>query len=68
MEFEVSYQAVLCSTCKKPILLDGARIISVGGGAMPYADMNDPAREREMMCIDCRTVTPFSDRDIVPAE
>jgi phage FluMu protein Com len=60
----MSYQAVRCTQCHEPILLDSARAIAVGGGAMPYASQSK-STEREIMCPGCRVVTRFSDGDIV---
>lgn len=59
----MSYQAVRCTQCHEPILLDTARTIAVGGGAMPYAAQTK-STEREIMCPDCRVVTRFSEADV----
>ena len=63
----MSYQAVKCTQCHGPILLDTARAIAVGGGALPYASQSN-STEREIMCPECRVVTRFSDGDIVTVD
>jgi hypothetical protein len=63
------YKAVPCQNCGRNILIDGSKVVPVGGGATLQSEFRPPEeRESSVICPDCRCTTRFSDSDIVEVD
>jgi hypothetical protein len=63
------FNAVPCTSCGCNILIDGSKVISVGGRAMAQGELQSlDQRQCEIICPDCRCTMRFSDREIIEVD